>query len=50
MKYYELRDRKTNEEFIAYGRNLMEACKNANHKVRNVHVVHCAPIQKTCAK
>ena len=44
MKYYELRDRKTNECFTATGKNFKEACKNAGHNYRNVHLVYSTPI------
>ena len=44
MKYYELKNKKTNEEFVAYGKNFKDACKNAGHNFREVHLVYCTPV------
>ena len=44
MKYYELKNKKTNEQFTAYGNNFKEACKNAGHNHREVRVVYSTPV------
>ena len=44
MRYYELRNRKTGEEFTAYGHTFKEACANANHNYRDVHLVYTTPV------
>ena len=47
MKYYELKNRKTNEEFTSYGRTFKEACQNAGHNYREVHLVYSTPVLDT---
>ena len=48
MKYYELKNRKTNEEFTAYGKTFKEACQSAGHDYREVHLVYSTPVLSTC--
>ena len=44
MKYYELKNRKTNECFTSTGNTFKEACTKAGHNYREVHLVYCTPI------
>lgn len=44
MRYYELRNRKTNECFTSTGKTFKEACANAQHNYRDVHLVYSAPV------
>ena len=44
MKYYELKNKKTNEQFTAYGKTFKDACNNAGHNYREVHLVYCTPV------
>ncbi len=46
MKYYELRNRKTNECFTSTGYTVKEACQKAGHNLRDVHLVYSAPIME----
>ena len=46
MRYYELRNRKTNECFTSTGKTFKEACANAGHNYRDVHLVYSAPIME----
>lgn len=44
MRYYELKNRKTNECFTSTGYTFKEACAKAGHNFRNVHLVYSTPI------
>ena len=44
MKYYELKNRKTNECFTSTGKTFKEACTNAGHNYRDVHLVYSTPV------
>lgn len=46
MRYYELRNRKTNECFTSTGYTFKEACQKARHNYREVHLVYSAPIME----
>lgn len=46
MRYYELRNRKTNECFTSTGHTFKEACQKAGHNYRDVHLVYSAPIME----
>jgi hypothetical protein len=46
MRYYELRNRKTNECFTSTGYTVKEACQKAGHSYRDVHLVYSAPIME----
>ena len=46
MRYYELRNRKTNECFTSTGYTVKEACQKAGHNYREVHLVYSAPIME----
>ena len=46
MKYYELRNRKTDECFTSTGYTVKEACQKAGHNHRDVHLVYSAPIME----
>ena len=46
MKYYELKNRKTNECFTSTGKTFKEACTKAGHNYRDVHLVYSAPIME----
>lgn len=44
MRYYELRNRKTNECFTSTGKTFKEACANAGHNYKDVHLVYSTPV------
>lgn len=46
MRYYELRNRKTNECFTSTDYTVKEACQKAGHNYREVHLVYSAPIME----